>query len=81
MMAVVLLSGDLLTCAGGVDTLTIDAPRVIDLRHALARRFPGIEALIEPLAVAIDGDIHNDADYVALRADSEVHFVPRIAGG
>jgi hypothetical protein len=33
------------------------------------------------MAVAIDGDIYNDADYRDLRADTEIHFVPRMAGG
>jgi hypothetical protein len=80
-MAIVHLCGEPSERAGGLDTITIDAPRVIDLRHALASRFPGIENSIADLAVAIDGEIHNDADYQPLTSSSDVHFVPRIAGG
>ena len=80
-MATVLLSGELAERAGGLETITIDAARVIDLRRALDARFPGIDASLCGLAVAIDGEIHNDADYQPLRPSSEVHFVPRVAGG
>jgi hypothetical protein len=31
--------------------------------------------------VAVDGEIYNDAPYHALEPDSEVYFIPRIAGG
>jgi hypothetical protein len=37
--------------------------------------------MFDRLAVAIDGEIHSDADYLPLTTHSEVHFVPRIAGG
>ena len=37
--------------------------------------------MFDCLAVAIDGEIHTDADYLPLTSSSEVHFVPRIAGG
>jgi hypothetical protein len=33
------------------------------------------------MAVAIDGEIYADPGYQALRPDSDVHLVPRIAGG
>ena len=79
-MAIIHLTGELAERARA-DTLTIDAPRVIDLRRALDARFPGIDATLCGLAVAIDGEIHNDADYQPLRASSEVCFVPKIAGG
>ena len=80
-MAIIHLSGELAERAGGLETITLEAPRVIDLRRALAARFPGIDSSISELAVAIDGEIYNDADYQPLSASSEVHFVPRVAGG
>lgn len=62
--------------------LDIDAPRVHELVAQLVARFPRLTPeMFDRLAVAIDGEIHNDADYLPLAADSEVHFVPRIAGG
>jgi hypothetical protein len=33
------------------------------------------------MAVAIDGQIYNDAEYQALDTDTELYFVPRLAGG
>jgi hypothetical protein len=33
------------------------------------------------MAVAIDGQIHHDADYERVEQRTEVHFVPRVAGG
>jgi molybdopterin converting factor small subunit len=29
----------------------------------------------------VDGEIYNDAPYHALKPDSEVYFIPRVAGG
>ena len=79
-MATVILPGEL-TERTGLHAITIEAARVIDLRRALDARFPGLDATLCGLAVAIDGEIYNDADYQPLTAASEVHFVPKIAGG
>lgn len=81
-MARVFLSNDLSSGTGGLDVVTIDAPRVHELIAELVARFPKLNReMFDRLAVAIDGEIHADADYLPLEADSEVHFVPRIAGG
>ena len=32
-------------------------------------------------AVAIDGQIYNDADYQPVGPDAEIHLIPRIGGG
>jgi molybdopterin converting factor small subunit len=80
-MAVVHFSGDLTHYTGGIETISLDAPRVLELRLALEARFPGVGARLEKLAIAIDGDIYNNADYRARRATSDVYFVPPIAGG
>ena len=81
-MARVFLSNDMLSGTGGLDVVTIDAPRVHELILELVTRFPRLNAdMFGRLAVAIDGEIHADADYLPLKSDSEVHFVPRIAGG
>jgi molybdopterin converting factor small subunit len=81
-MARVFLSNEMLSGTGGLDVLDIDAPRVHELVAQLVARFPRLTPeMFDRLAVAIDGEIHNDADYLPLAADSEVHFVPRIAGG
>jgi molybdopterin converting factor small subunit len=81
-MARVFLSNEMLSGTGGLDVVEIDAPRVRELVAQLVARFPRLTTeMFDRLAVAIDGEIHNDADYLPLAADSEVHFVPRIAGG
>jgi molybdopterin converting factor small subunit len=80
-VAVVRLLGELAGCAGGLDELTIDAPRVVDLRAALVARFPDLGERLDQMAVAVDGEIFNEADYLPLQASTEVCFVPRVAGG
>jgi molybdopterin converting factor small subunit len=66
---------------GGVEEIVLDAPRVQELLRALVTRFPGIEAELDSLAVAIDGEVRPDAAYERLLPTSEVDFVPRMAGG
>lgn len=81
-MARVFLSHDMMSGTGGVGVVTIDAPRVQELIAELVVRYPSLSPeMFKQLAVAIDGEIHADADYLPLKSDSEVHFVPRIAGG
>jgi len=65
----------------GLRQITIDAPRVHELVAALTARFPGLLHELEHLAVAIDGEIRPDAAYEPLTSQSEIYFVPKIAGG
>ena len=80
-MATVYLPSGLTRHTGGVDTIEIDAARVPDLFAALCDRFPPLANQLDNVAVAIDGEIYADPGYQPLRADSEVHLLPRIAGG
>lgn len=80
-MAIVHLPSGLAQYTGGVDTVTIDAPRVPELFAALRRRFPDLALQLDEVAVAIDGVIYQDPGYQTLRSDSDVHLVPRISGG
>ncbi|MEQ1728270.1 MAG: MoaD/ThiS family protein [Vicinamibacterales bacterium] len=66
---------------GGLEQVTVDAPRVKELLEALVARFPGLELELGDMAVAIDGDVRPDAEYERLSPLSEIYFVPRIAGG
>ncbi len=66
---------------GGLEQVTIEAPRVKELLAALIARFPGLELELGDMVVAIDGDVHQDAAYEVLSPLSEIYFVPRIAGG
>ena len=80
-MATVHLPSGLTQYTSGVDTVDIDAARVPELIAALSERFPQIAEQLGEMAIAIDGEIYTDPGYQALRADSDVHLVPRIAGG
>lgn len=80
-MATVFLPNALTPLADGVESVVIDAPRVAELLAELASRYPALKERLGELAVAVDGDIYNDPEYVSLRPDSEVYLVPRIAGG
>jgi len=66
---------------GGLERVTIDAPRVQELLGELHARFPGLRGELADLAVAIDGDIRPDAAYESLAPTSDVYFVPKMAGG
>lgn len=80
-MAVVYLSSLLTRHTGGEGQVTIEAPRVKELLDALRLRYPGLGNELDDLAVAIDGQIHQDPAFEALSPTSEVYFVPKIAGG
>jgi hypothetical protein len=48
----------------------------------LDRRFPGLGRQIdESMAVAIDGEIFQDAYLAPLNPDSEIYLIPKIGGG
>ncbi len=80
-MATVHLPSGLTQYTGGVETVDVDAARLPELIAALRDRFPQIAEQLGEMAVAIDGEIYQDPGYQLLRADSDVHLVPRIAGG
>ena len=80
-MAVVLIPPTLRTLTGA-ERVTLAAANVRGLLGALEARFPGFaEALGPRFAVAIDGDIRSDADYDLLEDETEVAFLPPLAGG
>ncbi len=80
-MARVHLPGGLSAHTGGLECVDVDATRVGELILDLTLRFPGLAEPIRGMAIAIDGEIYNDAPYHALRDDSEIYFVPPVAGG
>ena len=80
-MATVHLPSGLAAFTGGVDTIDVAAARVPDLIAELRHRFPQLGDHLDGMAVAIDGEIYQEPGYQPLRADSDVHLVPRIAGG
>ena len=81
-MAHVHLSGNLKQVTGGKADFQIDAVNVRGVLKALVALHPELERhLDEGIAVAIDGEIHQDAWFSEVGADSEVYIMPAIAGG
>jgi molybdopterin converting factor small subunit len=80
-VATIHFSGSLTQYTGGVQSLTVEARRVRDLMETVTERFPALAAPLEVMAVAVDGEIHQEAEFVELSEGSDVHFVPQIAGG
>ncbi|HVY42958.1 MAG TPA: MoaD/ThiS family protein, partial [Hyphomicrobiaceae bacterium] len=67
---------------GGITELDVKAGSVRQLFARLAEQFPALEPhLEEGLAVAIDGQIYQDALLEPIGEESEVHILPQIAGG
>jgi hypothetical protein len=65
----------------GEERVEIEASRVDRLIRGLYARFDALDGQLEHAAVSIDGVIHNDARYVAVPAEAEIHFVGAIGGG
>ncbi len=81
-MAHVVLNGNLRQIAGGESEFDIDARTVRGVLRALVKLHPALEPhLEEGIAVAIDGEIFQDAWFADVGPHSEVHIMPRIAGG
>ena len=81
-MAHVTLITQLTQFTGGVRTLDLDATTVQRLLRLLGERFPELVPHLDAgVAVAIDGQIYQDALFQEIGADSDVHILPMIAGG
>jgi len=78
----VVLSGTLQQLAGGASRIELDACDVRQLLRALGERFPALAPHLESgYAIAIDGEIFQDAWFAPIGPQSEVHLVPAIRGG
>jgi molybdopterin converting factor small subunit len=80
-VAQITLPDECAAITGGQCSLTLNAENYRDLRALLVKQWPGLDALLDRYAVAIDGQIYQDAFMEPLNADSEVFFMPRIEGG
>ncbi len=81
-MARVSISSDGRGFTGGLAELEVDATTVRGLILNLDQRFPGLGDYVQRrMAIAIDGEIHQDAYAEALRPDSEVFLITKIGGG
>jgi molybdopterin converting factor small subunit len=81
-MARVVLVGNLAQLTGGVAEFQLSATSVKQLFQQLAALHPALEPhLEEGVAVAIDGQIYQDALFQPIGPGSEVFLLPQIAGG
>ncbi len=81
-MARVEFPRSLLAYTQGQELVEVPARDVRELISRLEERFPELgERLRKGMAVAIDGEIHNDPWLELLEEDSEVCFLPSISGG
>ncbi len=81
-MVRVVLSGNLRHLTGGESEFEVEAGNIGQLFRVLGRRYPDLEPhLEEGVAVAIDGQIFQEALFEPIPPDAEVHLMPQIAGG
>jgi molybdopterin converting factor small subunit len=82
-MPKVTLSGSaLLPYTNGQAELHVAADTFRRLIRELNDRYPGLGTQVEEgMAIAIDGEIYQDAYGVALKPESEIYIIPKIAGG
>ncbi|MCG8545878.1 MAG: MoaD/ThiS family protein [Alphaproteobacteria bacterium] len=67
---------------GGETRIQVAEDSVRGLIRALDAQFPGLGAVLRTdMAVAIDGQIYQDADLEPVGPDAEVCFLPAIEGG
>jgi molybdopterin converting factor small subunit len=67
---------------GGETVFEVEADTVRRMIAELDRRFPGLGNQIdEGMAVAIDGEIYQDAWQAPLGPNSEIVLIPKIGGG
>jgi molybdopterin converting factor small subunit len=67
---------------GGLSEFDVEANNFRRLILELDRRFPGLGRQVEEgMAVAINGEIFQDAYMAPLAPDSEIYLIPKIGGG
>lgn len=80
-MAQVTFPDSLLGVTGGAREVEVTAANYRELVLALETRFTGMSDALESMAVAIDGQIYQDAFLEPLQPNAEVFFMQRIEGG
>jgi molybdopterin converting factor small subunit len=83
LVKVILASGG--SChqfTGGKTEFEVEATTFRQLVRELDRAYPGLGGQVEEsMAVAIDGEIYQDAYHAPLRPGSEIVLIPKIGGG
>jgi molybdopterin converting factor small subunit len=67
---------------GGKTEFDVQATTFRQLVRELEQKYPGLGSHVEEgMAVAIDGEIFQDAYHVELKPGSEIVLIPKIGGG
>ncbi len=81
-MAQVKLGGTYKTYTGGRTEFDVEAKNIREVLSGLAALCPDLKPVLDQgVTVAIDGQIFRNAWFQPVRPDSEVHILPRMAGG
>ena len=80
-MAKVTFPDHLIQHTEGVRELEVECNSFRSLVRSLEGKWPGIEEVLNKTAVAIDGQIYQDAWLEKINPTSEVFFMHRIEGG
>jgi hypothetical protein len=80
-MAKVVFPDSFVAITGGDRELSTMAENFRDLVIELKARWPELSDMLDRTAVAIDGQIYQDAFLEEIQPDSEVFFMSRIEGG
>jgi molybdopterin converting factor small subunit len=81
VVAKVVFSNAMMIATGGAREAVFAVANFRELTQILIEHWPGLEELIEQSAVAVDGQIYQDAFAEPLAPETEVFFMPRIEGG
>lgn len=67
---------------GGKTEFEVEATTFRQLVRELEQKYPGLGNQVEEgMAVAVDGEIFQDAYHVELKPGSEIVLIPKIGGG
>ena len=80
-MARVVFPDHLRQHTNGTEEVSVECNTYRALVKQLEIKFPGIEEVLEKTAVAIDGQIYQDAWLEPIQPNAEVFFMHRIEGG
>ncbi len=87
-MATIFIPAQLRTLTAGIEQLEMDVHNVREVIEQLEQRFPGIrdrlcqqDQISPSLQISIDSVITSRGMIAKIQPNSEVHFIPAIAGG
>lgn len=82
MARVVSISARVKEMTGGLGAFDVEAASVRRLIAELDARYPGLGAHVEAnMAIAIDGEIHQDALSTEIAPNAEIVLIPKLSGG